>query len=110
MVIDRIVVLISLLKEKTFVAVGIVASVGGRGASVGSISLLFAVSLRNGHLGVLVEAPEGNREDFVVQERAEDKEDKAENCLPVERLKSEKTTHDPDDKSPTSVDSSSLRS
>ena len=67
-----------------------------RGRHVIRISLLLALSGFNSNLSPLVKAPEGQNNDLVVQEGAKDQDYEAWDSLPLEWLKTQKDTANPD--------------
>lgn len=107
--IDLVVVLISLLLEEALVAVGIVAG-SWRQTLESLVTLLLTITGLKLLLSVLVKSKEGKDKDLVVGEGAEDEQDKAEDGLPVEVLKTERATHDPDDERARGVDCGTLSS
>lgn len=90
-----VVVFISCLLQQSLVPLAAVSGTG-RSSHVISISLRFSFSGFNSNFGPLVEAKVGEDDDFVVEERAKDQDNKSWNGLPLERFESEGDASSPD--------------
>lgn len=82
-----IVVLVSSFLEEPLVSLGTVRCTWG-GRHIISVALHLPISGLNGNLGVLIESPEGQNDNLVVEQGAEDEDDKAWDGLPLERFES----------------------
>lgn len=94
---DLGIVFVILFHEETLVAVGVVGCMWRGCAHILSVTLRFTIALGPLLLSVLVETPEGQNDDLVVEEGTEAEENESDNGLPVEGFKSQNTTHEPDD-------------
>ncbi len=97
-IVDLVVVLVFSVLQQTLVTVSVISCAWGRVHIIG-ISLCTCIPLLKLLLGVLVKTPEGQHNKFVVGQCSENKENEAEDSLPMELFKLEKTAHNPDDQS-----------
>ena len=99
---NLVIVLVVFFLEQSLVSLGAVRGTWRRG-HVTRILLSLALSGFNCNLGVLIEAPEWQNNDLVVQQSAEDQNKEAWDGLPLEGLKSECHASDPDEYRPRRV-------
>ena len=106
---DLGIVFVILFHEETLVAIGVVGCMRRGCAHILSVTLRLAIALGQLDLSVLIETPERQHDDLVVEEGAEAEENEADDGLPVEWLESKNATHEPDDERTRSVNRSTLR-
>ena len=87
------------LHKCSLVAISVIASPRTE-THISRISLFCSLPLLNLLLGILIKAKNRNNYNLVVQQSTNDQKDKAENCLPVEDLKTQRAAHNPNEKRP----------